>query len=239
MNRPSPITRALPFSMLLFSACGGQQAADSRSPDTVAPEEQPRERTMRASAEIGALDEAKVTAGFRSAQGSLKQCLDEGASRIELIGGEIAFYLKVGSRGEVLHVHAENSTIGDRETELCMFDALRVVSWPAPVGGDVGIARTSFDFDMPNDVRPPLVWDAGRVIDTMSQLDAELQECKHGYEGRFTATVYVDTEGSALSASVTPPDEEGEASIDCLVNVVRSAQYESPGSWPAKVMFTL
>jgi hypothetical protein len=49
----------------------------------------------------------------------------------------------------------------------------------------------------------------------------------------------VSTEGSVLAASVTPPNESGEAAVDCLVETLRGASFPSPGSWPAKITFSL
>jgi hypothetical protein len=51
--------------------------------------------------------------------------------------------------------------------------------------------------------------------------------------------MYVGTDGSVLSAGVTPPSEEGESSVDCLVSTLKEASFPSPGSWPAKITFSL
>jgi hypothetical protein len=51
--------------------------------------------------------------------------------------------------------------------------------------------------------------------------------------------VYIDNDGSALSAGVSPPNKEAEAQSDCIVDVLSGAAYPSPGSWPAKVTFNL
>jgi hypothetical protein len=42
-----------------------------------------------------------------------------------------------------------------------------------------------------------------------------------------------------LSASVTPPNEDGEDAVDCLVSTLKGASFPSPGSWPAKITFAL
>jgi hypothetical protein len=119
-----------------------------------------------------------------------------------------------------------------------MLDALRAKSWPRPVGGEHGLARKSFDFDPPNDVRPPAEYDAdhlGKGLDTISGRLASCKETKGSYE----ATIYVATDGAVLAAGVTPPDEQGESSVDCLVSTLKAASFPSPGSWPAKVTFSL
>ena len=194
---------------------------------------------MEASGEVGALDEEKVTETFNDALSELQACLRKGAKRNEFVGGEIGFFLRIGGDGRVADAFAERSTIGDRQTEKCMLDKLKGREWPKPQGGEVGLARNSFDFDMPNDVRPPTPWDGDQIAEALDKLSSAISECKNGSSGTFTATLYVDTEGKALGVGVAPPDEGGEASCDCLADVLEKGEYPSPGSWPAKVTFSL
>ena len=116
---------------------------------------------------------------------------------------------------------------------------LRRRDWPPPEGGDVGIARNSFGFDMPNDERPPTDWEADRVGSMKASLGSKLEECKHDVSGSMTATVYVDPDGAAVTAGVASSDDSGEEAADCVVGVLKGAKYPSPGSWPAKVTFEL
>lgn len=229
------------FLVMVTTACGGGNENQEPRSAANADETEPRRETskMSASSEIGALDEGKVTEIFQGALDDLKQCLSAGAERNEFEGGDIAFFVKVDSSGKAIHVHAERSTLGDRDTEKCMLKALRRRSWPRPQGGDVGLARNSFGFDMPNDTRPPTDWDPGRVKETLAGLEAKLDKCKAGASGNFTATVYVDPDGAATSAGIASTDESGEDAADCLVGVLKGAKYPSPGSWTAKVTFPL
>lgn len=226
-------------STVLGFGCGGKEEPP-KTPDVVEPPpEAPHATDVSTLAEIGALDQEEVAKGFREAQRGIQACLIDGAKRVEFLGGDIAFFIKIDQQQKLAHVHAEHSSLGDRATEKCMFDALRNSTWPAPEGGLMGIAHSSFDFDMPNDVRPPVMWDSRRVKPQKSALHDQILECKHGSKGKFEATLYVDTEGSPISASVTPPDEAGESSVDCLVSLLLKAHYDSPGSWPVKVTFPL
>lgn len=232
---------ALAWTLLATACGGGTEKSPKSASDSDLPLEGPsRDRqSMSASSEIGALDEAAVTATFSDALGSLRACLDDGARRIEFIGGEIAFFIKIDQSGQVAHVHAERSTIGDRDTERCMLGVLRSRDWPRPQGGDTGLARNSFEFDMPNDVRPPTPWDSDQVSEALGELSTDISECKSRARGEFIATMYVDTEGNALGVGIAPSDESGEEAADCLAGVLKAAQYPSPGSWPAKVTFAL
>ncbi|HMJ15725.1 MAG TPA: AgmX/PglI C-terminal domain-containing protein [Polyangiaceae bacterium] len=241
--------RLLPLSLLTFvsitglitAACGGSETP-ARSADDAADANagsRGSNEGMSASAEIGALDEAAVDRTFRKTLSGLEGCLHAGARRVEFIGGQVSFYIEVDSSGSLSHARLEESTLGDRETEKCMLGVLRGKRWPKPVGGDIGYARKSFDFDPPNDVRPPTEWESERLSEALEKLGPELEECKQGASGRFKATLYVATDGTPLSVGVTPPDATGEGALDCLADALKNTSYPSPGSWPAKVSFEL
>jgi hypothetical protein len=222
-----------------LAACGGSETPHPQTAESVDTDDAPSESRggMAASAEVGALDPGEVTKTFEKAMSELQSCLRSGAKRVEPLGGEIAFYLEVDVDGRAQHVHAERSTLGDRETERCMLDALKSREWPKPQGGQKGLARNSFDFDMPNDVRPPVAWDGSQVSDAISEVRDKLADC--GSARGLVATVYVDTEGKAMAAGVSGEDPSAEAAADCVSGVLREAKYPSPGSWPAKVTFSL
>jgi len=219
-------------------ACGGS-APPPQAPATAVEAHEDAPSGVSTSSEIGGLNEEKVDKTFQRALSDFQRCLDDGAKRVEFLGGSVAFFLKIDGQGKVDHAHLEKSTIGDRETEKCMLDSLRNKTWPRPVGGVHGLARKSFDFDPPNDVRAPTSWEGEHVSDAVGKLSRKVSACKKGAHGAFEATVYVGTDGSVMAAGVTPPDEAGESDVDCLVATLKSATLPSPGSWPAKVTFSL
>lgn len=230
---------ALPTLTLAFAGCGGSEPAPK---DVSVRDQTPKAEQgpgIVASAEIGGMNEEAVDAAFNSSVKGLQRCLDAGAKRVEFLGGSVSFFLKIDATGKVASAHLEHSTLGNRTTERCMLDALAAKSWPKPVGGEHGLARKSFSFDPPNDVREPITWDDHDAAPGLKKIGADVEKCKQGHAGAFEATLYVDTSGKVLSASATPPDEEGEAAVDCLVGVLESASFPSPGSWPAKVTVQL
>ncbi len=231
---------ALALALALFAVgCGGSTPPPKTSDEPVEEPHADHGPVPQVSAEIGAMNEDDVTRTFQTCLGGLQKCLDAGAKRVEYLGGSVGFAIKVGQDGQLSDARLEQSTLGDHDTEQCMLDVLRSKTWPKPVGGKTGLASKSFDFDPPNDVRPPTDWSADRVGDTLSSVSSKLDDCKKSASGNFTATVYVDTHGNALSVGVAPPDQDGEAAVECLIGVLKDAKYPSPGSWPAKVTFTL
>jgi hypothetical protein len=222
-------------------ACGPDKPADSAADQSNEQDTDNYDPTegISAMAEVGALPEEQAVNAFKDSFPAIQDCFIRGAERIEFLGGDIAFFIQVNAAAEAEYIYAKETTIGDRETETCMIRALKKADWPAPVGGLVGIAENSFGFEMTGDVRPPVPWDSSQVEAALAENANAIAECKAGGGGSFTATVYVDNDGKAISAGVSAPDKESEAHSDCIVDVLKQATYPSPGSWPAKVTFSL
>jgi hypothetical protein len=237
MSRPNMLRRTFGVSVTLavtvLSGCGGSEPTPKLADEAPEVRERP-ERPINTSSEIGGLNEEEVDAAFKSSLKGLQRCLAQGSSRVEFLGGSVSFFLKIDSSGRVSTAYLEESTLGDRATERCMLETMRKKTWPKPVGGEHGLARKSFSFDPPNDVRPPTDWTQADAEPGMKTISSALNECKNGASG-FAATLYVGTDGKVLAAGVTPPDEAGDSAVDCLVGVLEGATFPSPGSWPAKV----
>jgi hypothetical protein len=232
---------ALVVSSLPLAACGGDEKPPPKTQIEAGSPKAEREHGhgIRTSSEIGGMNEAQVDATFKKVLSSLEDCLNKGTERVEFLGGSVSFFIKVDSEGQVAESYLEHSTLGDRETEKCMLSAVRKRKWPKPVGGEHGLARKSFDFDPPNDVRPPLEWDSDHVKSALKKLNDKIEDCRGGKSGTFEATAYVSPEGNVLAAGVTPPGADGESAADCMAEAIRGGSFPSPGSWAAKVSFQL
>jgi hypothetical protein len=220
-------------------ACGSKPVSMVAAPPTTNAEPSRDTSGIAVSAEVGALNEDAVDRVFEKAQSGLMECVSKGASRVELLGGDIAIFVGINANGRAEDARLEHSTLGDRDTEACMLQVLRGRTWPKPVGGRKGQARKSISFDMPNDARPPVQWSVDDVEDTVKKLHKRVEECTGGGSGTYQVTAYIDTRGSAISVGIAPPDNVGESKADCLVAVIKRAKFKSPGSYPAKVSFEL
>lgn len=222
-------------------ACGGTQPEAKQANANLDEERSDYDSTANIdmSAEVGALPEDEAIYAFKQSFRDIQDCFMRGARRIDFIGGQISIQVWVDSNGQVATVFAETSTLGDRQTERCMFDVLRGAQWPRPVGGPIAVAQNAFEFEMTGDVRAPVSWDEDRVSGVLGEMRSRIRECKDHSSEKFMATVYVDTDGTALSVGIAAPDRHQEANSDCLIDLLSSASYPSPGSWPAKVSFRL
>jgi hypothetical protein len=152
----------------------------------------------------------------------------------------VRFHVRVDQEGKAASVHLEASDIGDRDTERCMMRALSNKSWPVPQGGREGIAETEFSFDPPGNARPPIDWSLANAGKGAEKLASELSRCKSDAgASELWATAYVDTEGKILAVGVAGDDPKVEAAADCVVAAAKAAELSSPGSWVAKLHFSV
>lgn len=216
-------------------ACGGTQKKTEPQSEWVVEKDTETDSGLDVMQEFGGMNQEKVDRAFKKLYPVLTECLMDGQRRVKFLGGDVQFLVKVDMTGSARYAHIETSDLGDYETEQCMLDAIRGSRWPKPVGGRIGLARSSIGFDPPSDVRPPVQWSPSDIETALSELDGDLSACGRG--GPFSITAYIKTNGSVLSAGVAHSDESGDETARCLVEAVKSASFGSPGSWPAKVTF--
>lgn len=217
--------------------------------------------------EVGGLDPEAVDKAVRAAERDIDRCWEQGVARNELVAGNIQLVLGIGRDGRPVHGFVEQSTLGEGQMERCMLEALSARSFPKPVGGKVGVVRTRFSFDLAKDARAPVSWPSAQAASALSGAADEIAACKKGLSASFTATVYVKQVelppppaadgdagsdagedaadagptwvGAALGVGVAAPDEAAWAAVGCLERALSRAVYPAPGSWPAKVTFSL
>jgi hypothetical protein len=198
-----------------------------------------RPNDMSVSAELGALNEREAQQSFRASLDGLQACVSNGVERLEFMGGSIELAVKVDATRHAAQVWAAQSSLGERSTEKCMFDALRSVAWPAPVGGAFGIARNSFEFELKKGVRAPAIWDAGRVASVVDAVDGRLGRCRGSDTGRLLITLYIGQGGKALAGGAASEEPLDESAVDCVVDTLLAAEYPHPERTPTKVRFQL
>jgi hypothetical protein len=226
----------------LMFGCGGAVAtAEPTAPLSVpaAEDEATPSRTVAATAEIGGLNEREAEDSFRASLDGLQACVSDGVERLEFMGGSIEFAVKVDASRQARSVWASHSSLGERSTEKCMFEALRAVSWPAPQGGTFGIARNSFEFEPRKGSPTPAVWDAGRVANVVEHLHGSLDECGDASTDGLLITLYIGENGRALAGGAESAEPVEESEVDCVVDTLLNARYPRPERTPTKVRFQL
>lgn len=215
-------------------------ACSSSTPEATEPTSDPQVGSSKKSgsniavtAEIGALNEAKVKAAFNGSVDGMFKCFKKGLDRIEYLSGVVKLGVRVPLEGPI-RVYMKSSTLGDRQVESCMLDVVRGKDWPRPEGGKEGLAESEFTFDPMEGTRAPVEWSASDAGKNLDKLRAALRSCKKG-SGDVSATLYVETDGRVKSVGVSGQDASSEDAAECVVKAARELKLNSPGSFAAKL----
>lgn len=216
------------------------------------------------SQELGSIDQKGVENTFtRLLNGPLERCHQDGRSRLDYMNGDLRVFLRIGQDGKVRYGYFEESSIGDRDTERCVLDALSTASWPKPVGGEAEV-RNSFHWEA-GDERAPTSWEPEKVMKALDQakdVKGQIQKCKSGIKGDLHLTAYVEHDESAAddakpkakpakgkkeekalgrfrAIGVAATSRDAADKADCVVEALKNLLLPSPGSYAAKVSFVL
>jgi hypothetical protein len=232
--------RLIPILILALAACGGSEPPP-KEPEVMAAPPPRQGPKLHMQSELGSIDPAQTEATWTKIQPSLMRCYTDGQQRLEYLGGDVKFFLRVGQDGSARYVYLLDGTLGDRQTERCMLDLVMNTPWPTPDGGEAEVQKP-MGFDPPANVRAPSDWASDKVTAALVAHEADLAKCRAGVPGTFRMTAYVAPVGKAghvAAVGVAPPSKDGEGKADCIVDVVKKMKMPSPGSYAAKVSFTL
>jgi hypothetical protein len=227
-------------AVLLLLACGGE-------PEPVAepqPEPSSGDEAVEANDGVGVtglmgtIPASRIQLVLEAKLPTFQRCFMNGMEQVEFLGGHIKFYFRVGPEGRVEWVDPRGSSIGHRATEQCLLEEAARTRFPSPKGGDAAEFVWGFELDAAGGVRAPVAWDAERAASAVTAGTESLVAC--GVDGhRYAITAYVAKGGAVMGAGAAADSHEAAASIDCILEAVAGWKFADPGSYPAKVSFTL
>jgi hypothetical protein len=235
VNRPAPI-----LALTLLVACGGEPepVAEPAPEPSSGDEAVQRSDGVGVTGLMGTIPASKIQAVLEPKLPTFQRCFMQGMEQVEFLGGHIKFYFRVDIEGRVEWVDPRGSSIGHRATEQCLLDEAARTRYPGPKGGDASEFVWGFELDPAGGVRAPVEWDAERAASTVASGAASVSEC--GVDGhRYEITAYVAKGGHVMAAGAASDSHEASGSIDCLIQAVSGWKFADPGSYPAKVSFTL
>ena len=251
--------RILVLAAFTLAACGGS-TPPPKTDESTETSHRPTGPVPVIQQELGSIDERAVMQTFNKLQGPIGKCQAQGRDRVEYLAGDVKVFLRIDQNGKVRYGYFEESSLGDRATEKCMLDVFAGAQWPKPIGGEAEV-RNGFGFD-PGGERPPTAWGPEKVmtaIDESKTVKSDLAKCKAtgmkitGYvvheegddkdehPGKKKPAKKDDKKhgGRFQAIGVSAPTKEAAEKIDCVVDALKDLKLQSPGSYAAKVSFTL
>lgn len=228
---------ALLLTVFALAGCGSAPPAPPPRAAAQAPAAaEPAPPPPAAHADIGGLNEADVERAFGKLSGAIEGCFATGSARVSALGGRFKMKLRIDAAGGLRWAYLAESTLGDRDTEKCLLDAAHAKTWPRPVGGE-GLAEKSFEIESP---QAPTALDEERFKVAIKLARKETAKCrKAGAWGVFQATTYLRYDGRVLAAGISPPNEKGEAVVDCMAKALKKLRFGSVGRKLGKLSFEL
>jgi len=214
-------------------ACGNSTPPPKAPEPEPEPTQRPVKSQMQTSSELGTIDPKKIKAAFVGLESKFLACQKQRLGEIEVIAGNVKFFVRISADGATKWVYLLESEIGDRETEKCLIDVVKAASWPKPDGGDVEV---QYGFELPQQsTRDATPWS----VDKIAHMIGPVEKCKGGSNATYTVTAYVAEGGKVIGVGVAAPEKDADDKIDCVVKAVKKLKPPSPGSWPAKVSFKI
>lgn len=228
----------LTLALMLAIGCGGDEDAETaETAETTSGEEAPvaeRDDGVAITGLMGTIDADEVRMTIEPKLTRFMRCFSQRWDEIEILGGHIHMSFRVDIEGNVLWVFPTESSIGDRETERCLLDTAKAIHFPRPRGGEAEFGYP-LDLDTPEDVRPPVAWAESSVVDVVERNRDSVSECGTG----FTVTAYVGPGGEVMAAGASTGELDNAENLDCVTDAVSQWEMPDPGSYPAKVSFSI
>jgi hypothetical protein len=232
------VSRVLVLGML-GSACGSSpEASEPEVSESGGGErrEQAAEDSLAVTGLRGTLSQEEIKRALEPRMPKFGRCVQKRSGEVEWLAGSLELSFRVAVDGSVGNVFPTRSSMGDRATEQCALDVARGTRFPQPHGGE---AEFTWSFEVPLDgeIREPVSWGAAEAGEQLAAHGSEITAQCGG--GSYAITAYVDTEGKVVSAGAASAAEEAAGQLDCVAEAVRTWTFASPGSYPAKIQFSI
>jgi hypothetical protein len=231
---------ALAAALMLVAGCGGSDEAadDGALEEDTSGDEEAQEVNDGSSITglMGTIRRDQVENTMNPRMDRLARCFSARMGAVEWLGGDIRLGFRVHTDGTVAWVYPIETNIGDRETEQCILDVAGRAHFPRPRGGEAEFTW-GFGLDPADDIRPPLNWGEESLGDRADDVAEVARDC--GVHGDYAITAYVEPGGAVLAAGGSAPAAEQLETLDCVLEAVRAWEMPDPGSYAAKITFTV
>lgn len=223
--------RVAPVACLLSclgAACGSDAPARRPAPERLPPASAAVPAPVPESAPVtikgltGTLNKDDVHQTMDAQQPAFDACIGASRRRLRWVSGSIRFVFKVGGEGQIEQVHPIESTIGHRELEACLSQAVAATVFPRPAGR----ATATFTWGMtvepvPGRLPEPLDEKLLRQVLSKRRRDV-VKNCKIRRRERFLVTAYIARNGRVLSAGAVPLPPKASEKLECVLEEIAS-----------------
>jgi hypothetical protein len=146
-------------------------------------------------------------------------CIARNRRTVGWVSGALRFAFKVDASGAVLDARPVEATIGHRELEQCLTDAVSAVVFPKPAGRAAAQFAWSVTVDPASTPADPL--DAARIEPVLRRQRRNIaRSCELRRRERFVLTVYVAPNGKVISLGGFAQQARAADKVDCVLEAI-------------------
>jgi hypothetical protein len=190
-------------------------AAGAAAPSTAA--ESRAGRGIKVKGLTGTLNKGDVHQTMEARQQEFDLCIRASRRNVRYVSGAIKFGFRVDSEGRISELRPLSSTIGHRELELCLTEAVLATQFPKPAGR----ATAEFNWGMSIDPITERFDESKKNSRPFARLARKAAKGVFGAceikrrRARFRVTAYVAPGGRLLSAGAIPMPASADDKVDC------------------------
>lgn len=167
----------------------------------------------------GTLNTDDVHQRMEAQQPAFDACIQRCRRGLRWVSGAMRFAFKVDAEGHILDVHPVESSIGHRELEQCLTEAVSEVVFPKPAGRATAQFAWSVTVEPATTPADPL--DAASVEPVLrKQRRTIARNCELRRRERFVLTVYVAPNGKVISLGGFAQPARAADKVDCVLEAV-------------------
>lgn len=224
---------------LLVAGCGGtdESASEELSTNTSGSDSaRERDDGVTISGLMGTIRRDQVENALNPRMPRFMRCFSERMGEVEYLAGNIRLSFRIHTDGTVAWVYPAESDLGDRAAEQCALGVASSTRFPRPRGGEAEFTW-GFGFDASEDTRPPLNWQQDSLGASIAEIREVARRCRASEP--FAITAYIAPGGGVLAAGGSMPSHASSATLDCILQGLRMMTLPDPGSYAAKVTFSV
>lgn len=185
--------------------------------------------------QLGQLNDEEMQSPFKERWTQIIGCYQSAKTRGKLwyLGGTVELKFRVGADGAPKTVHIVSSNVGNWDTERCVLQIARGITFARPHGG----AEAEFTYPIEFRARAQVLeWEGERVLPLLRKPKSkplkDMAECKKQLAGvrppPMSMTLYVAPGGKVTSAGFSADAEINDAWAGCLADKSRQWRLDDP-----------
>jgi hypothetical protein len=195
-----------------------------------------KETPISINSDRGTISEEKIISKIHQALPQMLECYNQILKELPYISGQVLFHFWIKEDGLVKELKIEQSTLGNFELEMCIFEIMSNLYFPNPLGGKEA------EFFFPLTLKPPVESSQFEITEkevkeeALLEHEEDFEECglpKDSFS--FELIIYLLPTGKMASAGLYKLGNGTFEMVSCIIERMMEWQFEIQDSEIRKI----